>query len=163
MGTAHPCPMGASGDSQQGWHCGSCRSWECSPKLALQGEFGFAEHAVGRGCRGQSRAEHRALLPALGLLAAGITRGRGVITAQRPRTQNDCGQESPTGLGGGSAECCEGTIPRGATLAVMPNGSWLRCSAIKIGLGSRPAGEALPVPGLAMAMPGGICSLGRIG
>lgn len=109
------------------------------------------------------KAEHRALLPALGLLAAGITRGRGVITAQRPRTQNDCGQASPGGLAGGSAECCEGTVPTEATLAVMPSSSWLRCSAIKIGLGSRPAGEALPVLGLAMAKQKGICSLGRIG
>lgn len=133
----------------------AARNWHCRGNLALQ------SMQSGGGAAG--RAEHRALLPALGLLAAGITRGRGVITAQRPRTQNDCGQESPRGLGGSSAECCEGTVPRGATLAVMPSGSWLRCSAIKIGLGSRPAGEALPVLGLAMAVPGGICSLGRIG
>lgn len=128
----------------------SCRGRECSPKLALQGEFGFAELAAGRRCRGQSRASRPAA--SLGLLAAGITRGRGVITAQRPRTRSDRGQASPGGLlGGGSAECCEGTVPTEATLAVMPSGSWLRCSAIKIGLGSRPAGEALPVLGLAMA------------
>lgn len=56
-----------------------------------------------------------------------------------------------------------GTVPGEATLAVMPSGSWLRCSAIKTGLGSRPAGEALPVPGLAMEKQEGMCSLGRIG
>lgn len=140
-GSTHP--MGAGGDSQQWWAAAgagnAARDWHC-------GRIWLCRAAVGRWCRGQSK--HRTSLPALGLLAAGITRGRRVITAQRPGTRNHCGQESPGGLGG---ECREGTVPREATLAVMPSGSWLRCSAIKIGLGSRPAGEALPVPGLAVA------------
>lgn len=132
------------------------------PEIGIAGG-NLALQSMQSGGDAAGRASHRTLLPALGLLAAGSTRGRGVITAQRPRTRNDSGQASPGGLGGGSAECSEGTVPREATLAVMPSGSWLRCSAIKIGLGSRPAGEALPVPGLAMAKREGICSLGRVG
>lgn len=48
-------------------------------------------------------------------------------------------------------------------MAAMLGGSQLRCWAIKMGLGSWPAGEALPVPGLAVGMREGICSSGRIG
>lgn len=107
--------MGASGDSQQWWTAAgagnAARNWHCRGNFALQST------QWGGGAAG--RSSHRTLLPTLGLLAAGITRGRGVITAQRPRTQNDSGQASPEGLGGGSAECCEGTVPREATLAVM--------------------------------------------
>lgn len=59
--------------------------------------------------------------------------------------------------------CLGGTVLREATLAAMLGGSQLRCWAIKMGLGSWPAGEALPVPGLAVGMREGICSSGRIG
>lgn len=58
--------------------------------------------------------------------------------------------------------CCEGMVPGEATPAAMPGSSWLRCWAIKMGLGSRPAREAPPVPGLAAGMREGICSSGRI-
>lgn len=99
--------MGASGDSQRWWTAAgagnAARDGHCRGNLALQ--------SVQRGGGAAGRAEHRASLPALGILAAGITRGHGVITAQRPRTQRDCGQESPGGLGGLSAECWDG--PRG--------------------------------------------------
>lgn len=73
------------------------------------------------------------------------------------------GESGEGGLDGGSAGRCEGTFPREATLAAMLGSSLLGCWAIKRGLGFRPAGKALLVPGLAAWMQEGISSSGHIG